>query len=323
MIINKIDFDVIIPTFNRINLITRAIESIDNQSLIPKKIIIVDDGSTDGTKDLFSNDDRYLYIYQNNRGGASARNKGLLFSESEWIAFLDSDDIWEKNHLEKISNAILKTNGSAVLYFQDMMMNTNGEKFRLWEKSGFTIKEAVTLINNGTEIAFLDYQPMMLQSSVINRLELNKIGKFNEDLLRRHDTDLFFKLSIGKKICAVDGIGAKMLNDDNKNRLTEKWNNNAEVYLKSSIYLYKNVLSKLNTYKKNEYYSYKKITKKLLAIYYLKYSKIKYKRNDYKELLINIFFAIKTSFFYSFERLMKFIIKKNFNNNTANKKKME
>lgn len=86
---------VIIPAYNAEDFLLEAIESIQKQKYSPLEIIIVDDGSTDGTGKLaagFGEDVRYVYQY--NRGTAAARNKGLAMARGAVIAFLDSDDLW-------------------------------------------------------------------------------------------------------------------------------------------------------------------------------------------------------------------------------------
>ena len=86
---------VIIPTFNRKHTLQRAIDSVLAQTFKPYEIIIVDDGSKDGTKEwLLQNYPSVQYIHQPNNGVSSARNKGIQISQGSWIALLDSDDEW-------------------------------------------------------------------------------------------------------------------------------------------------------------------------------------------------------------------------------------
>jgi len=101
------NIDVIIPTYNRRHTLGRAIDSVLIQSLKPVEIIIVDDGSTDGTQELISiNYPDITYIKSENKGVSAARNLGIKHGQSDWLAFLDSDDEWLPNKLEKQSAAI-------------------------------------------------------------------------------------------------------------------------------------------------------------------------------------------------------------------------
>lgn len=95
---------VVIPTYNRSNVIRRAIESAKDQSIKSIEIIVVDDASSDNTEQVVSSlsDDRVKYIrHENNRGGGAARNTGINNANGEYIAFLDSDDVWHEKKLQK------------------------------------------------------------------------------------------------------------------------------------------------------------------------------------------------------------------------------
>ena len=89
-------FSVIIPTYNRAGLITRCLESVQKQTCKGVEIIVVDDGSTDDTRQvierLADQDPRIRYLYQENTGACEARNLGARRATGEWLTFLDSDD---------------------------------------------------------------------------------------------------------------------------------------------------------------------------------------------------------------------------------------
>lgn len=94
---------VIIPTFNRKEILPRAIDSVLSQTHSDFELLIVDDGSTDGTKESLSQylkDFRVKYFFKKNGGVSSARNFGIKKAKGEYIAFLDSDDLFEKKKLE-------------------------------------------------------------------------------------------------------------------------------------------------------------------------------------------------------------------------------
>src|SRR6267143_1280624 len=91
---------VIIPTYNRERFVIKAIDSILNQTVKDYEIIVIDDGSTDGTRTaLEAYSKKIRYIYQENAGVSSARNAGIKKAQGEWMAFLDSDDEWTKDYL--------------------------------------------------------------------------------------------------------------------------------------------------------------------------------------------------------------------------------
>lgn len=93
---------VIIPTFNRKSWLEKAVDSVLCQTFADFELIVVDDGSTDDTRTLFKTaETRVSYLYQENQGVASARNAGIHAAQGKWIAFLDSDDAWLPEKLEK------------------------------------------------------------------------------------------------------------------------------------------------------------------------------------------------------------------------------
>src|ERR1700744_3910857 len=103
----------IVPTYNRASYVGRAIDSIVEQSVQPDEIIIVDDGSTDGTSSLLRSryGDRIQSIQQPNEGVSSARRRGIQASSCDWIAFLDSDDEWLPGRLEAMAQAARQLDG--------------------------------------------------------------------------------------------------------------------------------------------------------------------------------------------------------------------
>lgn len=93
---------IVIPTYNRSRFVCEAIESVLNQSFKDFEIIVVDDGSTDNTKEALKKYSNHIsYIYQDNRGRSLARSAGIKAAKGDYIAFLDDDDIWLPGKLEK------------------------------------------------------------------------------------------------------------------------------------------------------------------------------------------------------------------------------
>ena len=94
---------IIMPTYNSSRWISDSIQSVLDQYYEQWELLIVDDGSTDNTKNIvkdFLNDKRIKYYYQENYGPATARNIGISKASGKYLAFLDSDDIWKPNKLE-------------------------------------------------------------------------------------------------------------------------------------------------------------------------------------------------------------------------------
>src|SRR4028118_658180 len=90
---------VIIPTYNRAHSVVEAIRSVKNQSYPNVQVIIIDDGSRDNTAEVVAGVKNVEYYYQENRGQGAARNLGLKYAKGDYVASLDSDDIWQPEFL--------------------------------------------------------------------------------------------------------------------------------------------------------------------------------------------------------------------------------
>ena len=129
----------VIPVYNRAGLIGRAIESALGQMRPPDEIVVVDDGSTDDTAAVAAAYGHPVrVIRQPNSGVSVARNLGITQTNCEFIAFLDSDDLWDPLHLQQMEGAIIATEGRAVLYSRMYpWAQSPGETF--WAVCGFEI----------------------------------------------------------------------------------------------------------------------------------------------------------------------------------------
>lgn len=112
------EFTIVIPVYNSEGSIYKCLKSVQNQSLDSYEVLIIDDGSTDQSKDICQRfnetDKRFHLICQHNSGPSSARNKGLNIASGRFVAFIDSDDFVEPNYLEGLSAAFLKYKADAV-----------------------------------------------------------------------------------------------------------------------------------------------------------------------------------------------------------------
>jgi hypothetical protein len=220
--IPDISFSAVIPTFDRGHLIRRAIESALGQSRQPAEIIVIDDGSADDTSARVAGFDTPVrYLYQNRAGAAAARNRGVSQARSEWIAFLDSDDVWLEHHLERMAEAIQATSGVADFYFADALLPAQSGERRLWEVSGLAINGDYELVTDATQWVMMPWPPMLLQASVFKRASYLACEGLWERLRTREDTHLFLKLGLGGSACAVAQCGVQLTRDDAGNRLTQ------------------------------------------------------------------------------------------------------
>jgi glycosyltransferase involved in cell wall biosynthesis len=123
-------FSIIIPTYNRAHLISKAIESVIEQTFQNWELIIVDDGSTDNTQELIASyqekDTRIQYIFQENAERSAARNKGIEQAQGQYICFLDSDDYYLKDRLKGLVDYIQNEKEPKKFYYTAITYDYNG-----------------------------------------------------------------------------------------------------------------------------------------------------------------------------------------------------
>jgi hypothetical protein len=179
---------VIVPTYQRRELVRRAIASAIAQTLRDFELIVVDDGSSDGTRELFEAagdlDGRLRYEWQPNLGPAAARNRGLRLARAEIVAFLDSDDHWLPNHLAVVTE-VLRERPDAVLV-------STCPKFILAGRERFAQASLVdyreTLLG---EAAAAGFMPCV----AVRRAAILEAGAFDERLEAMEDSDLLRRLA--------------------------------------------------------------------------------------------------------------------------------
>jgi glycosyltransferase involved in cell wall biosynthesis len=177
---------VIIPTYNRKNLILRAIHSVINQTYQDFEIIVIDDGSTDGTKDALSVYKDIRYFYQENRGISSARNRGLAEAKGDYIAFLDSDDEWIPEKLA-IQVKILDENPKiGIVHNKLIILNEKNEQ----------IGTKPRLDSSGIFTDLIETLGDLPTSSIMIRREcFDKVGVFDESLPTMEDFEMWLRIA--------------------------------------------------------------------------------------------------------------------------------
>ncbi len=168
---------VIIPTYNRQDLVVESIESVFSQSYRDFEIIVVDDGSTDNTSArLQPYLDRITYLKQKNQGVATARNRGIRAAQGEYVCFLDSDDLWEPTKLE-VQVEFAERHPEYALLSTDIR-GFDAEKMVVGQR-----KSAMYSIRNGLVLEHLLFGNWIQTSTVmVHRKCLDQVGWFDEDV---------------------------------------------------------------------------------------------------------------------------------------------
>lgn len=221
-----LNISVVIPTYNRAQLVGRAVESVLHQTKPPDEIIVVDDGSEDDTQAQLARFGAQIRcIRQPNQGVAVARDTGVKAAASAWIAFLDSDDIWERQYLQQMTQVVVETAERADLYFADAHVPASYGARTFWECRNFAIEGEYAFCEDGTAWVMMPGQPMSIIVSLIKREAYFACGGFWAEMHNREDTHLFLKLGLGRPLCAVNCLGATVSEDDvPENRLTLRLN---------------------------------------------------------------------------------------------------
>jgi len=193
------NLSIIIPTYNRVHVLGRAIESVLQQSYfadaVEWELIVVDDGSTDSTEaSLANNYPQIIYLKQDNGGVSAARNLGLEHASGEWLAFLDSDDEW----------LVHKLSAQFALLAQSTLKVCHTEE--IWIRDGVRVNQMNKHKKAGGRIfeRCLPLCAMSPSSIIIHQGVFDSVGVFDEQLPACEDYDLWLKISSQYEVAYVE-----------------------------------------------------------------------------------------------------------------------
>lgn len=188
---------IIITTYNREIYLKETISSILSQSYGNFELIIIDDGSTDNSKEVISSfvDERIIYYYQQNKGQNSARNKGMSLSQGEYIAHVDSDDLWKSTKLEKQVHILNKKKDIDLVYCGTRLIDNKGffiKKLKIHKHNGFVLDKLLmsNFLYNGSNILF-------------RKSCLEKVTCFDESVNRMTDWQFYLNFAIFYKFYSI------------------------------------------------------------------------------------------------------------------------
>jgi glycosyltransferase involved in cell wall biosynthesis len=182
---------VVIPLYNKEQSIESTLDSVLAQTYKDFEIVVVDDGSTDKSADVVSaiDDDRIVFISQENQGVSAARNTGIIAAKGEYVAFLDGDDLWHPEYLETLVR-LISDYPNATLY---------GIGFSKINDNKIPINVQPTSMRGEIETPWENYVGYWTGSSSSSRELLLKAGMFDTRMTHGEDIDMWWRLLlIGK-----------------------------------------------------------------------------------------------------------------------------
>jgi len=190
------NISVVIPTYNRCELLRRALLSVFSQSLLPFEVAVIDDGSTDGTNAMIRKEFPEVYYYrQDNCGVSSARNLGIHHTTGDWLAFLDSDDEWLQNKLIRQEAAFAASPQSKVCHTEE-----------IWIRNGVRVNPANKYAKKGGWIfeQCLPHCAMSPSTIIIHRSVFADIGLFDTCFPACEDYDLWLRITATYPVILIE-----------------------------------------------------------------------------------------------------------------------
>lgn len=190
----------VVPTYNRRALIERALDSALAQTHLPQEIIVVDDGSTDGTAELLREryGDRLRYVAQPNAGVSCARNTGMRLARGEFIALLDSDDEWGPTKLTK-QVAFMRAHPDYGMVLTDVR-RVDGERREI-----DVYRRRDVIRTDGAVLQYVLRDPAFVPASALFRRDVfERLGGFDESLRTAEDIDFHLRVAAAFKIGVIE-----------------------------------------------------------------------------------------------------------------------
>jgi glycosyltransferase involved in cell wall biosynthesis len=214
---------VVIPLYNKRASIERALNSVLSQTISPREIIVIDDGSTDGSGELVKafTDPRIILIRRQNQGVSAARNRGIAEARGELIAFLDADDVWRPRFLEIIQNLRQKYPEAGLYATAYSVISPNGQQ-QAKNFQVFSAPKSNGLIANYFRVA-LEF-PVCTSAVAVPKQVIEQVGAFQVTEIQGEDVDLWLRIALDFPLAWSSEPGA-IYHKDAANRAvgTRRW----------------------------------------------------------------------------------------------------
>jgi glycosyltransferase involved in cell wall biosynthesis len=223
---------VIIPLYNYEKYIENALKSVLSQSLTDYEVVVVDDGSTDNSPRILGRYNNQINIIrQENRGLSAARNKGIMCSAGEYIAFLDADDVWLRDKLQKQIEVLRRSPDLGMVGCGYHIIDSEGNVVK--EVEGFTFENSLELLEKWK----IHNVPCGSGSGMIVRRGcFDSVGLFDESLESAEDRDMWFR--IGKLFNAYiikEPLVQIRSHANNMHKNISRMKNNQKTFIKKNL----------------------------------------------------------------------------------------
>lgn len=202
---------VVIPVYNRFELTKRSVESVLAQTVPVSEVILVDDGSIDGTSELLPRyvegnpawRERVRYFHQDCQGVSAARNVGIALAKGEWLAFNDNDDLWLPQKLEWQFRALERYRDQCGLCFTDAwFMNNVDMKMSVFQRYSVEHREQIGIICDPEGL--IERLEQVWVPTVVVRADLvRQVGAFDCSIHYNEDQEFLFRMALATRFCYV------------------------------------------------------------------------------------------------------------------------
>jgi glycosyltransferase involved in cell wall biosynthesis len=192
---------VIIPLYNKRDSIQRVLKSVLDQTLQPEEIIVVNDGSTDGSENLVKeiNSPLIHLLNQKNQGVSVARNNGIREARGEWIGFIDADDEWMPDYLRTLQNLSDKYPECDVLGTKYLLQKSDGQRREIIvNRLPFYSQDGI--FPDYFRISSISHPPLWTSAVAVKKSAIESIGGFPEGIHSGEDLLTWAKLAANFKI---------------------------------------------------------------------------------------------------------------------------
>lgn len=194
---------IIIPTYNYKKFVCDAIDSVLNQDYENIEVIVIDDGSTDGTRECLEKyGDKILYVYQDNQGPSVARNTGLQLATGDYLGFLDADDVFQAGKITKQVSFLGNESNIGLVYSDYYCVDKKLKIIDHFRSKGF--KNRIKTIEGLIEKNVINTSTVLMKREIID-----EIGLFNVEYKYLEDLDYWLRIAFEYRLGYINSFLVK------------------------------------------------------------------------------------------------------------------